>query len=94
LDAGSDPNDLRSRLLRHDVLLAVLSGDAMNQPTFKDPWPKDHPIEVYQDNEARQIRIERDQKAWLDTTEHLMEAGQEDWLVAQITELYFRLVRK
>jgi hypothetical protein len=67
---------------------------AMNQPTFKDPWPKDHPIEVYQDNEARQIRIERDQKAWLDTTEYLMEAGQEDWLVAQITELYFRLVRK
>jgi hypothetical protein len=76
----------------------------MNQPTFKDPWPKDpqdprwkylaYDLEQFQEAEVRQINLERDRKALLDTIDHLIEANDEAWLVEQVTELYFRLVRK
>lgn len=51
-------------------------------------------VEQFQDAERRLINLERDRKAWLETTEHIIEANDKPWLVNQITELYFRLVRK
>lgn len=71
----------------------------MTNPAFKDPWPKDwrelaDQIEEFQDDERRRINLERDRKSFLDTIDHLIEAGDEMWLVDHITELYFRLVRK
>jgi hypothetical protein len=71
----------------------------MTDPAFKDAWPKDwrelsDHMEQFQEAEVRQINLERDQKAWLETTDNLLEAGAENWLVEQVTELYVRLVRK
>jgi hypothetical protein len=51
-------------------------------------------IEQFQEAEVRQINLERDRKSLLDTIDRLIEANDEAWLEEQVTELYFRLVRK
>ena len=53
-----------------------------------------HPIEAFQDRVTEQINIERDQKAFLETFEHLKEANQHWWLAKTLHDMARELLGK
>lgn len=64
----------------------------MTNPAFKDPWPKDwkalaEHMEQFQEEEIRQINLERDRKALLDTIDRLKEANDLSWLMCNLVEV-------